>query len=146
MPECQTYYIKAALFESFCKQEEIDGKEIQAKINGIPVTLKVAATPESQATGYSAYPQPSGNTGMLFVYPLEEVLAFWMKDVDFPLDIIFFDKNKNSVGKPFNMQPEKVEPNRMKRYASAGPAMYAVELPSGWCEENYNDNGYKLEI
>lgn len=147
MPECQKYYLNAAVFENFCKQEAIDGKTIEAKINGIPVTLKVASTPESQAQGFSNGTQPSGNNGILFVYPVEADLAFWMKDVGFPLDIIFFDKNKNSIGLPCNMQPEyNKKDHQLKRYTSTKPAMYAVELPSGWCLKNQNDNGYKLEL
>lgn len=147
MPECQTYYFNAALFDSFCKQDVIDGKEIDIKVNGIPLTVKVASRPETQAEGYSAHSEPNDGEGMLFVYPTEAQLAFWMKGVDFDLDIIFFDKDKNSVGLPYLMQAENGEDNQLKRYVSKGPALYALELPALWCKKHGSPDGkYKLEL
>ena len=81
------------LFEGYCYQDDIDGKEISAVISGTPVKLTVASTDTSKSEGYSNKSEPEGNEGMMFVFDKEENLGFWMKDVDFPLDILFFNSN-----------------------------------------------------
>jgi uncharacterized membrane protein (UPF0127 family) len=82
------------LFEEYCRKNDIDGKEIDAEISGIPLKLIVASTPQSQMKGYSdSKASPSGDNGMLFIYDDDQPLSFWMKGVKFGLDIIFFDNS-----------------------------------------------------
>jgi uncharacterized membrane protein (UPF0127 family) len=123
------------LFEEYCKQAQIDGKEINATISNIDLKLRVASTPISQAQGYSIHPEPSDNEGILFVYSEDQPLSFWMKDVDFPLDIIFFDSECTYIHHE-TMQPGDLE----SKYRSTKPARFAVELKSGWCNKNLTNN------
>ena len=50
----QKYFNKVSipLFESYCKKQQVDGVEIEARVANVPLRLKVASTPESQAQGY----------------------------------------------------------------------------------------------
>ena len=79
------------MFESFCKKNQIDGKEIEAKIGDSTLLLKVAATPESQSRGFMNHSEPNEKHGIIFVYDEPSPQSFWMKNVPFDLDIIFFD-------------------------------------------------------
>ena len=128
------------LFEEFCKQAQIDGKEIEATVSNQALKLKVASTPISQAQGYSIYPEPKDNEGILFVYAEEHPLSFWMKGVDFGLDIIFFDSYGEYIHH-HTMKPGDKE----TKYHSSRPARFAVELKSGWCDKNLT-KGCKLEF
>jgi len=128
------------LFETFCRKNQVDGKTISAEISGKPLNLKVATTPHSQAKGYmGATEEPKDGEGILFVYDGEQPLSFWMKDVPFALDIIFFDSNMKYLGHQ-TMASHKGEPDHeIPQYFSGKPARFAVEVKSGWCKDHLGD-------
>jgi uncharacterized membrane protein (UPF0127 family) len=130
-------HILIPLFESYCKRNDIDGKQILARVSGVPLKLQVASTPESQMKGYMHHETgPVGNHGILFVYDQPQPLSFWMKHVKFPLDIIFFDDSMNYVGHETMDPAHDAEDDQIPQYHSKGPARFAVELEAGWCEKN----------
>jgi len=147
MPEIQQPIV-ALLFESYCKQNQIDGKIINASIDGKPLQLKVASTQDTQLKGYSTEPEPKDGEGMLFVYPQEIPLQFWMNGVNFPLDLLLFDKNKNLVQPPIYMEKDQGQPKEdLPRYSANTPVVYAVEVPGGWCQRNkIGNSACKLEF
>lgn len=128
------------LFETFCRKNQVDGKTVEVEICEVPLQLKVATTPRSQAKGFmGATQKPKENEGMLFVYDGEQPLSFWMKDVPFALDIIFFDGEANYIGhetmNPFDNSPDHLLP----RYFSKKPARFAVEVEAGWCDKHLKE-------
>lgn len=134
------------LFESFCRKNQVDGKNIRVEVGGNPLDVKVATTPRSQSQGYmGAESEPKDGEGILFVYDVEAPLSFWMKNVKFPLDIMFFDSNFDLVDHQ-TMEPTNGEPDhRLPRYISSKPARFAVEVKSGWCKKNLSP-GCKLKM
>ena len=125
------------LFEEYCRKNDIDGKTITGEISGISIKLKVASTPESQAKGYSdSLQSPAENHGIIFVYDEIQPLSFWMKKVNFPLDIIFFDDDCNYINHHTMDPGHDEDDSKLPQYKSKVPARYAVELPAGWCEKN----------
>ena len=134
-------FTKLSLFEGYCRRNQIDGKELTIYISGNPVKVKVAANEETKQAGFMNSDEPSGDNGMLFVYDIDSILRFWMKNVKFPLDIIFFNSDMEEVDR-LNMTEYKGEPdNQLKIYMPKKPARFAVELPSGWCDKNLKDKG-----
>jgi uncharacterized membrane protein (UPF0127 family) len=129
------------LFESYCRKVDIDGKSINVTLSGVDLKLKVASTQESQSKGYmDADKSPLDNEGIIFVYDDDQPLSFWMKNVKFPLDIIFFDSSMEYI-EHYTMEPgHEVEEKNLPKYKSTKPARFAVELPSGWCEKNMKPN------
>ena len=124
------------MFEGFCRKNEIDGKDIVATISGIKVTLNVAANIDTQAKGLMGSDEPENNNGMIFVYDSDDTLEFWMKNVEYPLDILFFN-SKLELEDNLTMSPYSGEADEdLKIYKSKSPARYAVELRSGWAESN----------
>jgi uncharacterized membrane protein (UPF0127 family) len=129
--------VNIPLFESYCRKHDVDGVEIEAQVANIPLKLKVASTPESQAQGYmNADSEPADGEGILFVYDADQPLGFWMKDVRFPLDVIFFDSFMNYLGHETMEPGEGVGDHEQKIYSSKKPARFAVEVPAGWCNKN----------
>lgn len=129
------------LFETFCKKNQIDGKEIDVTLSGKTLTLRVASTPRSQEKGYMhAEMEPDSDCGLLFVYDKPLPLSFWMKHVNFPLDIIFFDSEGNYINHetmpPYNGKADHLIP----KHSSKKPARFAVEVKAGWCDKNLTDN------
>ena len=97
-------------------------------INGATHTLEaeLAITPEERKQGLMNRYDFGSDDAMLFVFPSERILSFWMKDTPISLDIIYFDKdghwlNTHSRTKPFSLV----------NLHSAGPALYALELAGG---------------
>jgi len=129
------------LFESYCKRNDVDGKMVHARVGGVPVKLKVASTPESQMKGYMHHETgPLNNDGILFVYDQPQNLSFWMKNVRFPLDIIFFDSDMEYVGHETMEPADDVPDDQIPHYQSKAPARFAVELEAGWCRKNMRPN------
>lgn len=71
---------------------------------------------------------------MLFVFPQEQYLAFWMKDVFFPIDLLYLDSHGVVISiHPMEVQ-QGVPDSSLRLYYSPRPAMYALELLGGMAE------------
>ncbi len=80
-----------------------EGKLIKTFQSGI------AETPQEHKQGLMNCQLLSKERGLFFLFDVPERRAFWMKDTQIPLSIIYFDMNMkiNSIeyGKPFSMIP-----------------------------------------
>jgi hypothetical protein len=78
--------------------------------------------------GRSELPEESA---MLFLFPGESVLQFWMLNTLIPLDIVFVSGAFQVVDVQ-TMHPEPdTPPERLTVYTSAAPARYAIEMNAG---------------
>ncbi len=82
------------------------------------------------------------NEGMLFVFPEETQLSFWMKNTYIPLDLIFIDNNNIIVTIHENAKPLDIT----KRYESATLAKYVLEVNGGTSGEKGIKVGDRIEI
>jgi uncharacterized membrane protein (UPF0127 family) len=129
------------LFENFCKKYELDHKEITCSLSNKEIKTTLCTTKNSQEKGYSLFSEPSDSEGLLFIYDYELPLSFWMKGVNFDLDIIFFNSNREYLNH-FTMS--KYNKKNPIYYNSKKPAQFALELKSGWCSQYLNYNNSKL--
>lgn len=81
------------------------------------------------------------NQGMIFIFPDEDLRNFWMKNTILPLDIIFVDKNWNVV----SIQKYAI-PYNETGLPSEGPAMYVVEVSSGFSDRHNIKQGTKVKF
>jgi hypothetical protein len=58
------------------------------------ITYELADTPAKRSQGLSGRSQLSPDHGMLFIFSTPSEHAFWMKDMNFPLDIIWLKDNQ----------------------------------------------------
>ncbi len=91
-------------------------------------TVELATAPAQWEKGLSGKPSLAQNQGMLFVFPQPQVQYFWMKDMKFPIDIIWLDENYTVLGTVENAPPCK---NNCPTYNSRVPAKYVLEVPAG---------------
>jgi hypothetical protein len=86
---------------------------------------------------------------MLFVFEDEGVRSMWMLNMQFALDVIWFDANGNVVHIEKNTQPCKSALETMACTFTNGngkPAKYVLEVTSGFVDMfNITENS-KLEI
>src|SRR5690242_15708811 len=61
------------------------------EIGGQQIYVKKADTPAKQQQGLSGTASLPLDQGMLFIFPKDGTYAFWMKDMNYSLDIIWID-------------------------------------------------------
>jgi uncharacterized protein len=55
----------------------------------VTLTVELARSPGEQVRGLSGRPSLAPGNGMLFVYDRQQPVSIWMKDMLFPLDIVW---------------------------------------------------------
>lgn len=82
--------------------------------------IEIAQTPKDRARGLSYRPDLKSNVGMLFIFPTNDYWSFWMKEMNFPLDLIWFDEQLKIVDLKENLAPNtfptSFKPNAKARY------------------------------
>ncbi len=106
------------------------------------VFVTIADTPAARERGLGGRERLEENEGMLFVFQSPEPYGFWMKDMNFPIDIIWFDSNKRIVevkerADPLSY-PEIFTPN--------ASAKFVLEVPAGYFSEHHLRVGDSFEI
>ena len=89
--------------------------------------LEFADTPERRRAGLSKRASLGRMSGMLF----DCTGPFWMKDVEFPLDLVFTDES----GRITEKTAMALDRDGSRRYpAGRTDSANAIELPSGFCD------------
>jgi hypothetical protein len=70
------------------------------------------------------------NQGMLFIFPNEAMHSFYMKNTEFPLDIIYIDANQKIASFQKNAQPYDES-----GLTSKVPIKYVLEVNAGLSDE-----------
>jgi hypothetical protein len=65
----------------------------ELSIDSATFTVEIASTALEQTRGLSFRPSLGANDGMLFIFTTGSVQSFWMKDMNFPLDMIWISGN-----------------------------------------------------
>ena len=114
---------------------------IAVRVGDAVIRVEIADDPESHLRGLMGRETLAPDTGMLFVYPRAQPLAFWMKNTPLDLDIGFFD----SQGRLLNIEA-MIAYDEVTRHRSQGPARYALETPRDWFSRNAIQPGARLRF
>ncbi len=101
------------------------------KADGTCVTVEaeIADTEETRAHGFMERETIPDGTGMLFVFKVDQVLSFWMKNTPHPLSIAYIDRN-GRIRNLYDMTPFS-----LASIVSTVSCRYALEVPQGWFEK-----------
>ena len=113
-------------------------------LNGERFTVELAETQEKQALGLMFRDSLPDDHGMLFIFPVESLRSFWMRNTRIPLDIFYFGEDLRLVSVAENARPCRTQ--RCPSYPSAGPAKYVLELNAGKAAELGSREGDLLEL
>jgi hypothetical protein len=91
-----------------------------------------ASTPSEQQQGLSDTSSLTDNQGMLFIFPTATSPSFWMKDMQYSLDIIWIGSDKKVVDITANLTPSTFP----KSFSPKNPAQYVLEVNAGFVEKN----------
>ncbi len=91
------------------------------------VEAEVAANEGARTRGLMWRKQLAEGKGMLFLFPHEQALNFWMRNTLIPLDMIFIDAKLEIAG-----IVEMAEPRTLSGRGVGKPSKYVLEVPGGW--------------
>lgn len=138
------FFIIIIFLLSGCAQKENNlEKNKTVKINGQEITVEIADTPELQFKGLSGRKNLCAGCGMLFVFNNRQERTFVMRNMNFPLDIIFID-GERIVKIHKNLPPEGMEPKNF--YNSDAPVNFVLEVNGGFTDKYKVKEGDKLVI
>ena len=102
---------------------------------GVVLTVELATTPAEQQLGLSGRISMQADHGMLFVFNQQAQWGFWMIDMHFPLDIIWFNANKQVVFIEQDLPP--CTPQACPVFTPPVNALYVLEVNAGFVK-TYN--------
>lgn len=118
--------------------------EVQPMVNirevQIPVTI--ADTVESQRQGLSGTASLETGTGKLFVFTKSDTHGFWMKDMNYAIDIIWIDASGTIVYIVPSLAPDSYP----SVYASPVPAKYVLEVNAGFTRQQGIVEGDQVDL
>lgn len=94
--------------------------------SAVRIYVEIADTPERQETGLMRRTTMAEDQGMIFVFPGQTTIAFWMKDTLLPLSIAFIDDQRRIV------DIQDMQPLDESLHNSAQPYTYALEMNQGY--------------
>jgi len=107
----------------------------------VKLDIEIAETDYETQTGLMYRKGMETKQGMLFIFPDVRRHSFYMKNTEFPLDIIFIDENLKIASFQENAQPmdESGLPSEV-------PVKYVLEINAGLSEKWVLEIGDKIEF
>ena len=96
-------------------------------VNNQPVAVEIADTPTEQAKGLSGRASLPAGTGLLFIFDQPDYYSFWMKEMNFPIDILWLDDNFKIVDAWRNAEPASYP----KTFTPKNKTRYVLETNPG---------------
>lgn len=97
------------------------------KVGNNTIFLEVADSSVEHAKGLSGRTNLSSSSGLLFVFDHPGYHGIWMKDMHFPIDIIWLNESFNLIDIKENVSPETYP----EVFTPKLPAKYVLEMNSG---------------
>lgn len=107
-------------------------KNGKAEINGKTFKVEMAKSAWELEKGLGGRGPFAENRGMLFVFPEEGYYQFWMKDMQFSVDIIWINQEKIVDIKEKAPIPTT---HYLEQYRPEAPAKYVLEINAGLVEK-----------
>lgn len=121
----------------------------QVVINGASIKVELAQTEAERGLGLSGHKPLADNEGMLFIFDKPMTYAFWMKDMLFPLDMVWIAPSPSPrtvleeapKDRPFsgrivdithNAKPESFP----ETFSPVTPAQYVLEVNADISQKN----------
>ncbi|MGE3074935.1 MAG: DUF192 domain-containing protein [Dehalococcoidia bacterium] len=104
------------------------------------VTVEVAATTRERQQGLMFRQELDEDKGMLFLFPRDVLIGFWMKNTYVPLDIAYISAD----GEVLEIRAAK--PLDETTLSPAKEYRYTLEVNQGWFERHGLDVGAKVDL
>lgn len=95
------------------------------------IYVTVAKTPATREQGLSGYTSLGADKGMLFIFPTPDKPDFWMKDMNFSLDMIWITNDRKIIGVSSNISPNTYP----KTFSPPDKIQFVLEVNAGAAEK-----------
>lgn len=112
-------------------------QKIEVKVGDTTILADVSRTDATREQGLSGRPSLSDGEGMLFIFDTPAQYGFWMKDMNFPIDIVWISAQKKIVGVEASVSPSTFP----QIFTPKEPILYVLELPAGFAKKEHIDIG-----
>jgi uncharacterized membrane protein (UPF0127 family) len=107
-----------------------------------PLSLILATTSAEQELGLGQRASLPLDEGMLFIFPKADNYGFWMKDMHFPIDMIWLDENFSITHIESNVSPDTYPTVLYPGQKS----LYVLETNAGYSQKNDLEVGESLDF
>lgn len=114
-----------------CRSQKVAKKAKLTFPDGKTITVDVVDTPATRETGLMCRRKLGKDYGMLFVFPQEMGLNFWMKKTLVSLDIAWIGADKKVTVVHEKLKPSRVDTPDDQVAVAGGKGMFVLELPAG---------------
>lgn len=117
-------------------------------VDDIPLEVQIADSEPRRVRGLMFQDQLPYDQGMIFVFSEPGIYSLWMLNMQFSLDMIWFDQDGNVVHIEQDVPPCKtaLEITTCQSVVPDGDALYVLEVTSGFIAKNNIDKDSKLSI
>ena|SRR3989344_1730921 len=105
-------------------------KSTKVLVNGQTISVVIAKTDKEKQVGLSGKDKIGENQGMLFIFDKPDYYSFWMKEMEFSIDIIYINGNKITTIVENAKPPSSVNDN-LAIYQPSEKSDKVLELNAG---------------
>ncbi len=104
--------------------------------------MDLAITARARMVGLSGRESLDEDRGLLFIFDQPGIYSFWMKDMNFPIDIIWISSDLKIV----YIKPDASPLYYPETYKPEADAQYVLEVVAGFSEKNNLKIGDSVEF
>lgn len=118
----------------------------EVRINNQIIIVDVVRSDKDREKGLSGRDLLGRNEGMLFEFSQSDLVTFWMKDMKFPIDIVWI-RDGLVLGYVEHVDPQiGVAESELIRYTSPEPVDRVLELSAGRAEQLHLFIGAEVNV
>lgn len=117
------------------------------RIQGVKISVEVASNSAEKSKGLSGRKTLGKNEGMLFVFAKDTQPSFWMKDMNFSIDIIWINDGKIvQIDKNVPNPPPGTADSQLPLFSPNETIDYVLEVNAGFSEKNIFQVGDPVDL
>jgi len=117
-------------------------KTTKLVIKDVEISAEIADEPGKIVKGLSGRTSLGENSGMYFVLGKRKIASFWMKDMKFPLDIIWIDNG----GIVYIVEEAPTPDDNIPSFTPTQPATHVLEVNAGFAKKHSIKIGDRVEV
>ena len=120
------------------KLESVEFPRGTIKVDDVPLEVQIADDEPRRVRGLMFQDQLPPDQGMIFVFDKPGLYSLWMLNMQFPLDMMWFDENGKIVHIEKDVPPCKtaLEITTCQSVVPEGEALYVLEVTAGFVDQN----------